>query len=114
MSLTLSYPGVYVQELQSQSHAITGVATSITAFIGFAARGIDQRAQMIFSFSDYQRLFGGLKPDSELGYAVQQFFANGGSQAVGRARATPGRRLCERQFLQPHLHRIEQGGMGER
>ena len=44
MSVTVSYPGVYVQELPSQSHAITGVATSITAFIGFTARGIDQRA----------------------------------------------------------------------
>lgn len=81
MSVTVSYPGVYVQELPSQSHAITGVATSITAFIGFTARGIDQRAQIIFSFADYQRLFGGLESDSELGYAVQQFFANGGSQA---------------------------------
>ena len=81
MSVAVSYPGVYVQELQSQSHAITGVATSITAFVGFTARGIDQRAQMIFSFSDYQRLFGGLELDSELGYAVQQFFSNGGSQA---------------------------------
>ena len=57
------------------------MATSITTFIGYTARGIDQRAQQIFSFSDYQRLFGGLASDSELSYAVQQFFSNGGNQA---------------------------------
>jgi phage tail sheath protein FI len=62
-------------------HTITGVATSITAFLGYAARGIDNRAELISSFSDYERLFGGLASDSELSYAVQQFFANGGTQA---------------------------------
>jgi phage tail sheath protein FI len=81
MPVSPTYPGVYVQELPSQSHAITGVATSITAFVGYTARGIDNRAEVIFSFSDYERSFGGLQSDSELGYAVQQFFANGGSTA---------------------------------
>jgi phage tail sheath protein FI len=57
------------------------VATSITAFVGYTARGIDNRAELIFSFSDFERLFGGLAPDSELSYAVQQFFQNGGTQA---------------------------------
>jgi hypothetical protein len=78
---TVSYPGVYIQELQSAVHSITGVATSIGAFVGYTARGIDNRAQQIFSFSDYERLYGGLASDSELSYAVQQFFANGGNQA---------------------------------
>jgi len=81
MPPTLSYPGVYIQELSSAVHSITGVATSIAAFVGYTARGIDNRAQEIFSFSDYQRLFGGLASNSELSYAVQQFFQNGGSQA---------------------------------
>jgi phage tail sheath protein FI len=81
MPVTLTYPGVYIQELQAQSHAITGVATSVTAFVGYTARGIDNRAEPISSFSDYERLFGGLQLDSELGYGVQQFFANGGSNA---------------------------------
>jgi len=57
------------------------VATSITAFVGYTATGIDNRAEMLLSFSDYERLFGGLAADSELSYAVQQFFQNGGSQA---------------------------------
>jgi phage tail sheath protein FI len=81
MSSSYTYPGVYIQELTSPVHPITGVATSIAAFVGYTATGIDNRAELIFSFSDYQRLFGGLAPDSELSYAVQQFFLNGGSEA---------------------------------
>jgi phage tail sheath protein FI len=57
------------------------VATSIAAFVGYTARGIDNRAQAIYSFSDFERLYGGLASNSEVSYAVQQFFQNGGSQA---------------------------------
>ena len=81
MSITPTYPGVYIQELPSPVHAIAGVATSIGAFVGYTARGIDNRAEEIFSFGDFERLFGGLAPDSEVSYAVQQFFGNGGTQA---------------------------------
>ena len=76
-----TYPGVYITEQISSSHPITGVATSITAFVGYTVTGIDGRAELLNSFSDYERLFGGLAADSELSYAVQQFFQNGGSQA---------------------------------
>jgi uncharacterized protein len=81
MAVNPTYPGVYIEELPSAVHPITGVATSIGAFVGYTARGIDQRAQQIFSYSDYERLYGGLASNSELSYAVQQFFANGGNQA---------------------------------
>jgi Bacteriophage tail sheath protein len=81
MAMSYTYPGVYVQELQSSSHPITGVPTSIAAFVGYTRSGIDDRAQAVFSFSDFERLYGGLASNSELGYAVQQFFQNGGSQA---------------------------------
>lgn len=77
-----TYPGVYVQELPSGVRTVTGVATSVTAFIGYTSRGLDHRAKRLFSFSDYERAFGGLAADSELSYAVQQFFANGGGEAV--------------------------------
>jgi Bacteriophage tail sheath protein len=80
MPITPTYPGVYVQELPSPVHTVTAVATSITAFVGYTAKGIDNRAKEIFSFSDFQRLFGGLASNSELSYAVQQFFQNGGAQ----------------------------------
>ena len=79
--MTPTYPGVYIQELPSRVHTITGVATSITAFVGNTPRGIDNRAELIFGFSDFERLFGGLASDSELSYAMQQFFANGGTEA---------------------------------
>jgi len=81
MSSNYTYPGVYIQELPSPVHTITSVATSITAFVGYTARGIDSRAQAIFSFSDFERLYGGLASNSEVSYALQQFFQNGGSQA---------------------------------
>ena len=81
MPASPTYPGVYIQELQSPVHSITGVATSVAAFVGYTARGIDNRAQAVYSFSDFERLYGGLASNSELGYSVQQFFQNGGSQA---------------------------------
>ncbi len=81
MAAAQTYPGVYIQELPSPVHTIAGVATSIAAFVGYTARGIDDRAQNIFSFSDFERLYGGLASDSELSYAVAQFFQNGGTQA---------------------------------
>ena len=81
MAITPTYPGVYIEELPSLARPIAGVATSITAFVGYTSRGIDNRAELILSFSDYERQFGGIAADSELSYAVQQFFANGGSQA---------------------------------
>ncbi len=75
-----TYPGVYIQEAPSPVHPITGVATSIAAFVGYTDLGIDNRAEQLFSYSDFERLFGGLASDSELSYAVQQFFNNGGAQ----------------------------------
>ncbi len=81
MPVTLTYPGVYIEELPSGVRTITGVATSITAFVGYTARGLDNRAKRISSYADFERGFGGLATDSELSYSVQQFFNNGGSDA---------------------------------
>jgi uncharacterized protein len=78
-----TYPGVYVQELPSPVHTITGVATSITAFVGYTPQGIDGQAQTIFSFGDFQRLYGGFATDSPVSYAVAQFYQNApGGQAI--------------------------------
>lgn len=78
----VTYPGVYVQEIPSGVRTITGVSTSVTAFVGYTARGLDNRAKRCFSFSDFKRAFGGLDSESELSYAVQHFYANGGGEAV--------------------------------
>ncbi len=82
MPAALTYPGVYVEEIPSGVRTITGVATSITAFIGRAVRGPVNQAVVINSFGDFERRYGGLWLQSQLGYAVRDFFLNGGSQAI--------------------------------
>jgi uncharacterized protein len=76
-----TYPGVYIQELPSGVHTITGVATSIAAFVGWANQGPTDEATLVLSWQDFATQFGGLDSRSYLGYAVNQFFANGGQQA---------------------------------
>ena len=82
MPVTPTYPGVYIQEIPSGVRTITGVATSITAFVGRAPRGPVNQSTTINSFGDYQRIFGGLSLDSTMSFAVSDFFQNGGSQAI--------------------------------
>jgi len=82
MPITPTYPGVYIEEIPSGVRTITGVSTSVTAFIGRSKRGPLNKATHIFSFSDYERDFGGLWEDSAMSYAVSQYFLNGGSHAV--------------------------------
>jgi phage tail sheath protein FI len=81
MTSSFTYPGVYIQELPSAVHTITGVATSIAAFVGWAPKGPTNKAVLVQSWPQYQTLFGGLYPNVYMGYAVNQFFGNGGSQA---------------------------------
>ncbi len=81
MPSTLTYPGVYVEEIPSGVHTITGVSTSDTAFIDFFARGPMNEAVRITSFADFQRIFGGLDGRSEVSYAIQQYYLNGGQTA---------------------------------
>jgi uncharacterized protein len=82
MPTQVSYPGVYIEEIPSGVRTITGVATSITAFIGSALKGPVNEAMTINSYADFERIFGGLWLDSTLGYAVRDFYLNGGSQAI--------------------------------
>src|ERR1051325_9580347 len=82
MPVLATYPGVYVQEIPSGVHTITGVATSITAFIGSALRGPEDSPVTLNSYGDFERIFGGLWVGSALGYAVRDFFLNGGGQAI--------------------------------
>ena len=81
MPPVLNYPGVYIEELPSGVNTITGVATSIAAFVGWADQGPVDEATLVQSWQDFQTQFGGLDSRSTLGYAVNQFFANGGQQA---------------------------------
>lgn len=82
MPVSPTYPGVYIEEIPSGVRTITGVATSITAFIGRAKRGPVNEPKTINSYGDYERIFGGLDLTSTMSYAVRDFYLNGGSQAV--------------------------------
>ncbi|NJN85850.1 MAG: phage tail sheath family protein [Leptolyngbyaceae cyanobacterium SL_7_1] len=82
MPVAPTYPGVYIEEIPSGVRTITGVATSITAFIGRALKGeIDEPVQ-IQSFSDFERQFGGLWEKSPMSYAIDQYFLNGGQEGI--------------------------------
>lgn len=63
MAVTVTYPGVYIQELPSGVHTITGVATSIAAIVGWANQG-PTTPQLVLSWSDYQRIFSAFTEDS--------------------------------------------------
>jgi len=86
MTVTTSYPGIYIQELPSLAHTITPAPTSIAVFVGYTnpfRPGTNYgTAIQLFSFADYQANFGGFfsspwQPDY-VGQAVYQFFNNGG------------------------------------
>ena len=82
MPVTLTYPGVYIEEIPSSVRTIVGVATSITAFIGRAARGPVDDPVTINNYGDFERVFGGLGLDYPMSYSVRDFFLNGGAQAI--------------------------------
>ena len=89
-------PGVYVEEYDSGATPMQGVSTSTAGFVGFAERGpVVGQPQLVTSFSDYKRMYGGYLSSAAYGnnrflpYAVEQFFANGGARAY-IMRAVPG------------------------
>lgn len=81
MPITPTYPGVYVTEIPSGVRPITGVATSITAFVGAALKGPVDRPTQVNGYADFERIFGGLWAKSPMSFAVRDFFLNGGGQA---------------------------------
>ncbi len=81
-------PGVYVEEYDSGATPMQGVSTSTAGFVGLAERGpVIGEPQLVTNFADYKRIFGGYLSEASFGsarflpYAVEQFFANGGSRA---------------------------------
>jgi len=82
MPIAPTYPGVYIEEIPSGVRTITGVATSITAFLGRSPRGPIDSPDTINSFADFVRRFGGLAAGYPMSYAVNDFYQNGGSTAL--------------------------------
>jgi hypothetical protein len=58
------------------------LGTARTAFVGRTLRGPVNRPILLTSFTEFQHVFGGLWQPSPLGYAVEQFFDNGGREAL--------------------------------
>ena len=81
MPATPSYPGVYVQEAPSTSHAIAGVTTADAAFVGLFERGPVDRPIRITNFRQFIDTFGDLNRAYKATYGVYQFFLNGGAVA---------------------------------
>jgi phage tail sheath protein FI len=81
MPTTPTFPGVYIEEVPSGVRSISGVATSIAAFVDYFARGPMNRAIQLFNMGDFEREFGGLDARSEASYGISQFFLNGGGEA---------------------------------
>ncbi|UVO55705.1 phage tail sheath subtilisin-like domain-containing protein [Sphingomonas sp. SUN039] len=81
MAISPTYPGVYLQEIDSGVRTLAGVPTSIAALIGRALRGPVNEPTTCFSFGEFSRRFGGLWTDGPLSYAVADFYDNGGGQS---------------------------------
>jgi phage tail sheath protein FI len=91
MAASYGAPGVYIEEQPSGSMPIEGVGTAVAAFVGFTERydreqgdptdpdGV--RPQLVTSWPQYERVYGGFVRGAVLPHAVRGFFENGGSAA---------------------------------
>ena len=127
MAASYGAPGVYIEEQPSGSMPIQGVGTSVAAFVGFTQRydptagdptdpdGI--KPQLVTSWPQYERIYGGFAKGAMLPYAVRGFFENGGSacyivrvsdrvrRPAARARADRREPARAGQFHRPRAHR---------
>lgn len=74
--------GIEVEEERGPDHSIARLGTARSAFVGRTLRGPINRPILVTSFTEFQHMFGGLWQPSPLGYAVEQFFDNGGREAL--------------------------------
>jgi uncharacterized protein len=74
--------GMSVTEAVGADQPIVRLPSATTGFVGRTLRGPVNRPVRVSSFAEYQQVFGGLWQPSMLSYAVEQFFDNGGREAV--------------------------------
>jgi len=92
---TFSRPGVYVQEVSlPQQVGLPDTSASVGAMAGALSKGDATDPQLIQSWGDFVKTFGGLNDTYPLTWAAYNFFANGGGSLVVRritgAGALPG------------------------
>lgn len=80
--MTPSKLGLQVAEESGPDQSISRLPAARTAFVGRTLRGPVNHPVLIKSFAEFQHGFGGLWQPSPLGYAVEQFFDNGGREAL--------------------------------
>ncbi len=91
MAASYGAPGVYIEEQPSGSMPIEGVGTAVAAFVGFTETyNVDEgdptdpdgvKPQLVTSWPQYERVYGGFVRGARLPHAVRGFFENGGSAA---------------------------------
>lgn len=82
VSVEATHPGLYVDSTDEGAHPIFGGPTSLTAFVGRAENGPENEPVLVHGFADFERVFGGLWVHGTLGYAVRDYFQNGGREAL--------------------------------
>ncbi len=78
---TMGDSGVSIGDVSGDT-TIPGVSMSVTAFIGRTRQGPLNTPCTIFSYSQFESQFGKLNNTSPLANAVDDFFANGGREAL--------------------------------
>ena len=80
--MTPSSLGIQVEEERGPDQTIVRLSTARAAFVGRTLRGPVNRPIFVTSFTEFQHVFGGLWQPSPLVYAVEQYFDNGGREAL--------------------------------
>jgi hypothetical protein len=78
----IAQSGIRVTEAAGADQPIVRMPSATTGFVGRALRGPVNRPVRVHNFAEYQQVFGGLWQPSMLSYAVEQYFDNGGRDAV--------------------------------
>jgi len=79
MSGELLSSKVVVVEEEPAVRGVPSAPTSVVGAVGITQRGPIDKAVLCTSFEEFQRVFGGFTPNSDLALAAMGFFENGGS-----------------------------------
>jgi hypothetical protein len=74
-------PGLFIEEIASPVQVVQSVSTSTVGAVGFTPRGPTDKATLVGSFEEYQKVFGAFTSLSFLPLTMAAFFANGGRRA---------------------------------
>ena len=79
MPPTLTYPGIYVQEVPSGVRTIVGVSTSVALFVGACNDGPMNTPVLCHNYTDFLHSFSEDTTSTDLPRYVKLFFLNGGT-----------------------------------